>query len=199
MADSKLLLACLLVLGAYHQVSGHGRIVDPPTRGSLWRVPEYAWANPGHQADDQELLCGGRDVTDPYVGACGLCGDSILDAKPRKHEIGGEFERGLIVRNYTVGQTIPVELFVAVNHQGWHEFRLCPYSNTGVESEECFNQHLLQFGSGQTRENIPGQQQVNLQLRLPAGLRCDRCVLQWYWFGEGSNQHYRNCADISIH
>jgi hypothetical protein len=192
-------LVLLLAGIAVSQIAGHGRVVDPPQRGSLWRFPEYQWANPGHDPDDQELLCGGTSVTDPYVGACGLCGDSLLDPKPRKHEIGGEYERGLITRNYTAGQTIPVDVFIAVNHEGWFEFRLCPYSNTGVESEECFNQHLLRFADGKTRYELPGQQEVRMQLVLPAGLTCDRCVLQWFWFGEGSNQYYRNCADVSIH
>lgn len=50
--------ACL----AISEIAGHGRLVDPPMRGSLWRWEEYAWANPGHQADDQELLCGGTSV-----------------------------------------------------------------------------------------------------------------------------------------
>ena len=59
----KLLVAALVLLaGQGFEVQGHGRVVVPPTRGSLWRIPEYAWANPGHQADDQELLCGGTSV-----------------------------------------------------------------------------------------------------------------------------------------
>jgi len=191
------LITCFM-LAATTCVAGHGRIVDPPTRGSLWRLSEYAWANPGHQADDQELFCGGTSVTDPYVGACGVCGDSILDPRPRKHEIGGEFERGIIVRNYQQGQTIPVEIFLAVDHRGWFEFRLCPYSVTGQESEECFNQHLLRFADGTTRYDAWNGQQVVMQVQLPAGVTCERCVLQWHWYGEGSKQYYRNCADISI-
>jgi len=187
-------LACLAIA----EIAGHGRIVNPPTRGSLWRLPEYEWANPGRQPDDQELFCGGTGVTDPYVGACGVCGDSILDARPRKHEIGGEYERGIVVRNYTVGQTIPIEIFIAVNHGGWHEFRLCPFSETGAETEECFNRHLLRFSDGSTRQGIGGNQDLRTSLILPAGLRCSRCVLQWHWYGEGSRQYYRNCADVSI-
>lgn len=64
----KLILIVLsLTVLAGQQVAGHGRVVDPPQRGSLWRLPEYAWANPGHQADDQELLCGGRDVRSLFL------------------------------------------------------------------------------------------------------------------------------------
>jgi len=194
-----LLLGSFLLLGVICQVYGHGRLVDPPQRGSLWREPEYAWANPGHDRDDQELICGTRAVTDPYNGACGLCGDSFLDPKPRKHEIGGEYERGLIVRNYTAGQTVPIEVWIDVGHGGWHEFRLCPYSITGVESEECFDMYLLRFGSGRTREPVDRSQTLRTSVVLPAGLTCDRCVMQWHWYGEGSNQYYRNCMDVSIH
>jgi len=192
--------AILLVLGlaGVSQIAGHGRVVDPPQRGSLWRFPEYAFANPGKPADDQENLCGGTSVTDPYIGACGLCGDSILEPRPRAHEIGGFYDRGIITRTYTAGSTINVELFMAVDHQGWYEFRLCPYSVTGEESEACFNQYPLRFANGEYRITRPGSQNQQIQLQLPAGVRCERCVLQWYWFGEGSNQHYKNCADIKI-
>lgn len=57
------LLVSIFVVGLAVQVMGHGRIVTPCQRGSLWRFPEYAWANPGHVADDQELLCGGTSVS----------------------------------------------------------------------------------------------------------------------------------------
>jgi hypothetical protein len=93
-------------------------------------------------------------------------------------------------------QNIPVNIHFEVNHEGWHEFRLCPYSNTGVEDEACFNSNLLKFTDGTTRHLTSNG---NSDLILPAGLTCERCVLQWHWYGEGSNQYYRNCADISIH
>lgn len=87
---------CLALAFAVVEINAHGRISDPVQRGSLWRHPEYEYANPGRQPDDYENFCGSRAVTDPFIGACGLCGDSILDPRPRKHEIGGGYTKFLI-------------------------------------------------------------------------------------------------------
>ena len=155
----------------------HARVIDPPQRGSLWRFPEYAWANPGHQADDAALVCGDKQVTDPNNGACGVCGDSILDPVPRKHEIGGEYERGIVVRNYTVGQVISVTLDVVAGHRpGFMHFKLCPYSVTGSESHACFDQYPLLFADGSTQMTSEEVWAANdrMEVRLPALLRCER-------------------------
>ncbi|OXA54003.1 hypothetical protein Fcan01_11531 [Folsomia candida] len=93
----------------------------------------------------------GFAVTDPNVNACGLCGDPITQAMPRQHEIGGAHECGLIVRNYTVGQTIDVKIYWQAVHGGWHEFRLCDYSWKGYESETCFREGQLRFAKGDAR------------------------------------------------
>jgi len=184
-----------LAVALVAQVAGHARIADPPQRGSLWRHPEYAWSNPGKPIDDTANQCGGKDVTDQNNGACGLCGDSIHDPMPRTHEIGGLYDRGIIVRNYAQGQTINVVIDITAGHRpGWLEFRLCPYSVVGAETQECFDRYLLASLTGQTRFDINFQYQLN----LPAGVTCERCVLQWHWHAEGNRQYYRNCADISI-
>lgn len=72
-------------------------------------------------------------------------------------------------------QTVPIEVFIAVNHNGWHEFRICPYSVTGQESETCFNQYLLTFASGGTREDIGGNQNLRTSVILPPGLYINSC------------------------
>ena len=96
-----LLFAALAVV----EISGHARLSNPPGRNTLWRHDEYAWANPVKVPDDNELLCGGLGVTNQYVGACGLCGDSVQDARPRKWEIGGEYDRGIgVVKSYSAGE-----------------------------------------------------------------------------------------------
>ncbi len=61
---AKLILTLCFFAGCslIHQTASHGRIEDPPNRGTLWRHAEYAWANPGHIADDTELHCGGESV-----------------------------------------------------------------------------------------------------------------------------------------
>ena len=37
---------------------GHGRLIDPPSRSSMWR---YGFNNPPNY-DDNQLYCGGRQV-----------------------------------------------------------------------------------------------------------------------------------------
>ena len=100
----KFLLLLVAATACITGIAGHARLNEPPSRGVLWRFPEYQWANPGHLADDHEAFCGSRGVTDDLIGKCGVCGDSYNDPRPRKHEIGGEFERGIIVRDYSAGQ-----------------------------------------------------------------------------------------------
>lgn len=39
-------------------VTGHGRLVDPPSRSSMWR---YGFKNPPNY-DDNQLYCGGVQV-----------------------------------------------------------------------------------------------------------------------------------------
>jgi len=57
-----------------------------------------------------------------------------------------------------------------------------------------------------------GRQKLNIELKLPAGLTCKRCVLQWWYrggnnwgcdkngcgMGHGTQEHFVNCADVSI-
>ena len=41
---------------------------------------------------------------DTQGGKCGICGDAYDEPQPRTHEIGGPYYKGIIVRNYAVGQ-----------------------------------------------------------------------------------------------
>jgi len=192
------LLVVVIAVTLFSEISGHARLSNPPARNTLWRHEEYQWANPHKVPDDNELLCGGLSVTNQYVGACGLCGDNVQDPRPRKWETGGEYDRGIIVRNYGAGETIDVEVTVAAQHDGFFEFRLCPYSVTGVEDDACFLQYPLKFSDGKFRSDAHPDGPRTMRVQLPAGVTCERCVLQFNWWGEGSNQFYKNCADISI-
>ena len=118
---------------------------------------------------------------------------------PRPHEIGGEFERGIIVRRYSVGQTVDVTMQVQAVHKGWHEMRICNFSQSGVENEACFRENVVRFGNGETRvwDIDQGTGHMTFQIKLPDGLRCERCVLQWQWQAD-NGQFYRNCVDIAI-
>lgn len=45
-------------------VIGHGRLMDPPNRSSLWRVSRFADKHPPVNYDDNQLNCGGFGVSD---------------------------------------------------------------------------------------------------------------------------------------
>lgn len=79
-----------------------------------------------------------------------------------------------------MGQTIDIEVDLTQSHLGFMEFRLCANPLAG-ETQACFNQHLLQRTDGQgSRVNVDrGTGWYNTQFRLPAGLTCHRCTLQW--------------------
>jgi hypothetical protein len=53
-------------------VSGHGRLIEPPSRASMWRYGFDAPAN----YNDHELYCGGFSRQwQTNGGKCGVCGD----------------------------------------------------------------------------------------------------------------------------
>lgn len=143
------------------KVAGHGRLMDPPSRNSMWRFGFY---NPV-DVYDNELWCGGlkglpnidtdrnREIINSFTvqwelngGKCGVCGDPWNEPKPRSHEIGGIFANGKLVRQYTTGQVIDIEIELTSNHKGYFEMRLCPLIGNVVnaETEECFNKYLHQ-------------------------------------------------------
>lgn len=53
------LMALTIALGGPNQVAGHGRMLDPPGRSSMWRL---GFPTPKNY-DDNGLNCGGRSVT----------------------------------------------------------------------------------------------------------------------------------------
>ncbi|ODM92190.1 hypothetical protein Ocin01_14488 [Orchesella cincta] len=143
---------------------------------------------------------------------CGVCGDPKSDPAPRDNEINGKWYRGIITGRYSAGQVIDVEIELTVSHLGNMEWRLC--TNPSTETQDCFNQHVLQLadGSGTKHTGSPtGLHKV--QLRLPEGVRCEHCILQWNYragnnwgdcgngsgaMGCGAQETFRGCSDISI-
>jgi hypothetical protein len=105
-----------------------------------------------------------------------------------------------------------VEAELTMSHKGFMEWRLCPQG----ESQSCFDRHLLQLvggGVGGSRLPVTGTGTYRTQLRLPQGLTCSHCVLQWNYragnnwgdcgngtkaVGCGPQETFRGCSDISI-
>lgn len=115
-------------------------------------------------------------------GKCGVCGDNYQERTPRSHELAGNFGQGVIVKTYQSGGVLPVDVQLSANHMGSFFFQLCNLdANNGEESDVCFEQNKLRLTSGSDRYTLtvsePGR--FDVQLQIPAGLRCTHCVLQW--------------------
>ena len=204
------ILAASLVISL---VSGHARLVEPPSRASMWR---YGFDTPPNY-NDNEGFCGGFFVQwEENGGRCGLCGDA-WNAEVREHEApGGKFATGTIVRDYTIGQTIDVSVEVTANHLGSFTFRLCRAPSAEQDpTQECLDQHLLTTSTGEKEWELPSNAtgMFDLQVVLPENYQCEQCVLQWTWrvangwgvcsdgsqgMGCGIQEHFRACSDVKI-
>nr|CAD7432448.1 unnamed protein product [Timema monikensis] len=203
-------------------VEGHGRLMDPPSRNSMWR---FGFPNPVNY-NDNELFCGGYAVQwEQNQGRCGVCGDPFHLIDPRPHEAGGLYAKGIIGRHYTSGQEIDVEVELTANHWGRFEMYLCPNNNPREEAtQSCFDRFPLYLsGSKDVGFQIPLETKkkavFRYKVRLPAYVTCSQCVVQWTYFtgqaystgnmwgtcangteavGCGRPETFRNCADITI-
>ncbi|XP_005106400.3 uncharacterized protein LOC101846453 [Aplysia californica] len=95
--------------------SGHGRLLEPPSRQSAWRAGFKTPIN----YDDHALYCGGRsNEWDVNGGKCGICGDPWQG--PRKYERpNGELvkDNNVIPRTYRQGDVIDAQVQITVNHK----------------------------------------------------------------------------------
>ncbi|KAG5865738.1 hypothetical protein JTB14_021429 [Gonioctena quinquepunctata] len=207
----------ILTLNLGTLVIGHGRIMDPPARNSMWR---FGFPTPVNY-NDNELFCGGYAVQwDQNEGKCGICGDPHHVEEPRPHEAGGTYAKGVISRHYSVGQTIDIEIELTANHYGRFEILICPNNNPAQEAtQECFDRFPLYLAKTKdTSYQIPedGRKKAvfRYQVQLPPYITCTQCVLQWTYYtgnqwgmcsngteaqGCGKSETFRNCADVSIH
>lgn len=115
-------------------------------------------------------------------GKCGVCGDNYQERTPRSHELGGKFGQGVIVKTYQSGGVLPVDVQLSANHMGNFYFQLCNLdANNGQETDACFEQNKLRLTNGADRYTltVSGPGRFPVQLQIPAGLRCNHCVLQW--------------------
>lgn len=144
---------------------------------------------------------------DQNGGKCGLCGDPHQVEKPRPHEAGGQYAKGIISRRYSVGQVfffiiivvlrififryfqeIHIEIELTANHLGKFEIYICPNNNPAQEATpECFQRHPLYLsGTKQIAFHIPEDSNkkdiFRYKVTLPAYVTCTQCVLQWTYF-----------------
>lgn len=204
-------LTFLVLVNVFGGILGHGRVMDPIGRSSRWRLDSSAPKN----YNDMETFCGGYNVQwNQNGGKCGLCGDKYGDATPRQHELGGTFGQGVIVKAYTQGSLINVNVDITSNHRGYFYFKICNLDDQN-ESEACFERYTLLTSSGSDKYVLPSTSAGNyiVPLRLPSNLYCNHCVLQWTYvagnnwgvcpdgsgaLGCGPQEHFRICSDIQI-
>ncbi|XP_069973984.1 uncharacterized protein [Penaeus vannamei] len=203
-----------VVWAAGQGVRGHGRLVDPPGRSTMWRLGFDTPVN----YNDHQLFCGGYRIQWlQNRGRCGECGDPWDLPRPRPNEHGGVFGTGLISKAYRQGQVFTATVHLTANHMGWFEFRLCPSEKPGqYVKQSCLNKHVLKLVdySG-TRYKIKHSKTglFRIRLQLPESVTCSRCVVQWHYttgnnWGfckDGSNQPgcgpqevFRGCSDVAV-
>lgn len=212
----KILLFNFFLTCAVDIVHGHGRLIDPPSRSTMWR---YGFNNPPNYNDNQ-LYCGGVQVQyEQNGGKCGLCGDNY--AGRHENEAGGKYANGIVVRTFQPGQVMRVVVELTANHKGYFEFKLCVNDDPKKKvTQECLDQYVLEVVNPDirgTRYPVPdknGYQKLELQVRLPSGVRCRDCLFQWKYtagnswgrdtitgeqcLGCGNQEQFYGCADIAI-
>ena len=115
-------------------------------------------------------------------GRCGVCGDP-WEATPRPNEQGGKYANGIISRTYhTDDSHINIAIEVETNKNGYFEFRLCPeISDKNPVTQECLDRYPLDILGHGKRFYPPSAGMMYLQVAIPTGVMCERCVLQWKW------------------
>ncbi|CAH1187066.1 unnamed protein product [Phyllotreta striolata] len=190
-------------------ISGHGMMLVPPGRSSMWRFRYPIEAN----YQDNQLFCGGAYVQNELNGGkCGVCGDSYTDAHPQENENTGRYGKGIVTHTYQPGEVIDVGVVLTANHLGTFTYSLCPIPDVNApEPESCFENLLLEDGSASFTVTAEDKIVKN-RVRLP-NITCERCVLRWTYrcgnsvgecsdgqwrMGCGMQEHFRSCSDIAI-
>lgn len=181
---NSIIFTLILIINSFIQVISHGMVLDPVARGSRWRSNSSA----PHNYNDSELYCGGMSVQwNQNKGKCGICGDNYADARPRKHEIGGEFGEPVIVRRYPSGSLMPVKVRITANHKGKFWFELCNMDHlwemgAKMEDEKCFNTKIFTKTGDEFWYLPPSSEskEFEIDLKVPR-ITCKHCIFRWTW------------------
>jgi len=161
------------------QTQGHGRLIEPPSRSTMWR---YGFSTPPNY-NDHESYCGGfTRQWQTNGGKCGICGDPWDEKEPRANEAGGTYGRGVITRKYKKNQAIKVRIELTANHMGHFEFKLCPQNNLRKPATQtCLDKYTLELANGEGANYYPGpgNKVFEMWFQLPKDLTCKQCVFQW--------------------
>jgi len=202
--------AALICLANVGEVEGHGYMSEPAGRASAWR---YGFKTPPDYNDNQ-CYCGGFIHQKNLGMKCGVCGDAWDHPHPRPHEAGGRWGTGKITKTYKAGQTITVTAMVTTNHKGWMEWSICPTNDPKKRATpDCFRPLQLAAGGGTKLKVTTWRKgEWTTKVKLPAGLKCSHCVMQWKYnagnswgcgggrccTGCGPQEQFYGCADVKI-
>jgi len=206
-----LVFSCACIFGL---VIAHGYLSEPIARTSIQlREREFNTSQP-YWWDHQGVWCANVNQ-DLQYSRCGRCGEAFGN---RDASQGGRYDKGVIVATYQAGATIRVDSIFGATHGGQFHLELCAQP---TETDNCFVPLTIVSGNVQIRNNTAcidnSQSQVNLQVRLPANVRCTRCTMRWTyrtyyfsnpwdpawretncWVNPDPTQTFRNCADVRI-
>lgn len=130
---------------------------------------------------------------------------------PRPHELGGTYGQGIIVARYQSEESFDVTVDITAFHQGYWIFKICPDRKS--TSQSCFDKFPVRMEKGGLKFFPPKGGKYTIKYRLPKGLHCEHCVLQWRYIagnnwgvckngtsgmGCGDQETFGACSDISI-
>jgi len=209
----KWFLVPVLMVYQAQEIRGHGMLMVPVNRGSMWRSGYDTPIN----YDDNANFCGGYGLQwGIHRGKCGPCGDSYSLSRPRPNENTGTYGKGVIAATYEEGSFIDLKVRITANHWGYFLFELCPLNSSDeLETEECFMKNPLKLEDGSDKYILPSSNVglYSMTVKLPANLTCDQCVLRWHYtcgnnwgvcadgtgrLGCGPQETFRTCSDIAI-
>ena len=131
----------------------------------------------------------------------------------------GKYTKNLVIsRTYREGSAIKAKVELTANHNGFFLFKLCPTKTDKKEvTQKCLNRFPLEVLNSVTSDKyvVPSKraQMFTIELKLPKGLTCQRCVFQWTYIcannwgkcengssavGCGPQETFRGCADVKI-
>lgn len=140
----------------------------------------------------------------------GVCGDLKGSPAAGEHLRGGKYYYGgTVTRTFRVGGILRARVSIVAHHNGFLEFHVCDVAKCGGEiSAACFRRGFcyalrrVRNKSCESRTDpmcapidpkYPGRWYLpcsaggkfdvydKIMYRLPRGLRCEHCVLHWFW------------------
>mmetsp|Transcript_19349 Transcript_19349/g.29472 ORF Transcript_19349/g.29472 Transcript_19349/m.29472 type:complete len:400 (-) Transcript_19349:143-1342(-) len=179
-----------------HSVHGHGYLKSPRSRNFVAYRDGVWWGGDNAYRKEDCPQCANNNV-----GGCGLI-------ESRNYDVPLSVTGDLLPENpqalFQQGEIITVDVVLTAHHMGHFEFKACPIEHGEIPSQECFDQHPLEFVSdpfyGASKDpnyvsrayiaptSYPGMKtdsyggyQFRYNFRLPPTLLGDLVLLQWHY------------------